>query len=254
MGTATNFDDLVDYKIIDSKEYEAARVALSKEPFEFHACVFSPPLPIDRFVWVSPLGIVGRPFGDEDVLQIVALRLLEGVKKKNSAEQTVTGQPAARPESKPEGSDRTQPVAEGRSISPVAGEEPKLGDAKIGDYIRSGNAAGFLKYRGVHSGVTIYALSADVGSAMPSEDFRLYAKDERSSGPLFSLGLRSREGYRCVVDGDTLRLFVTQGLSREEVSKVPIVVIDLKQLISDHAKQEPEGGAKPQPEAKGRSR
>lgn len=152
------------------------------------------------------------------------------------------------------------------SIFPVAGEEPKLDGAKVGDHVILSNAVGFLKYIGIHSGVAIYALSNDIGSAMPSEDFRLYAKDERSSGSIFSLGMRNREGYRCVVEGDTLRLFVTNGLSREEVSKVPIAVIDLKQLISEYVEQagtrqpatrsesKSEGGDKPNPEAEGRSR
>jgi len=139
------------------------------------------------------------------------------------------------------------------SIFPVAGEELKLDDAKVGDPVRIGHAAGFLKYRGVHSGVTVYALSLDIGSAMPSEDFRLYAKDERSSGAIFSLGMRSREGYRCVVEGDTLRLFVTKGLSREEVSKVPIAVIDLKQLISEYVEQAGTGqpASRPESDSKG---
>ena len=140
------------------------------------------------------------------------------------------------------------------SIFPVAGEELKLDDAKIGDHVRLSDAkSGFLKYRGVHSGVTIYALSANVGSATPSEDFRLYAKDERSSGPLFSLGFRSREGYRCFVEGDTLRLFVTKGLSREEVSQVPIAVIALKQLISEYVEQAGTGqpASRPESDSKG---
>jgi hypothetical protein len=86
IATATNFNDLIDYKIIDSKQYEVARSALSKEPSAFHACVFSPPLPVDRFAWMSPLGIIGHPFRDKDMLQIVALRLLEGAKNNNSVE------------------------------------------------------------------------------------------------------------------------------------------------------------------------
>jgi hypothetical protein len=152
------------------------------------------------------------------------------------------------------------------SIFPVAGEELKLEEAKVGDHVRVGQSAGFLKYRGAHSGVTVYALSLDIGSAMPSEDFRLYVKDERSSGAVFSLGMRSREGYRCVVDGDTLRVFVTKGLSREDVSQAPIAVVHLKQLISEYVEQagagqpatrpvdKPEGSEKPQHEAEGRSR
>ncbi len=136
------------------------------------------------------------------------------------------------------------------SIFSVAGEESKLDDAKLGDHVTIGHAAGFLKYRGIHSGVMVYALSLDIGSAMPSEDFRLYAKDERYSGAIFSLGMRSREGYRCVVEGDTLRIFVTKGLSREAVSKVPIAIIDLKQLISEYVEQAGGGQPATRPESK----
>lgn len=123
------------------------------------------------------------------------------------------------------------------SIFRVAGEEIKLDDAKIGDPVRIGHAAGFLKYRGVHSGVTVYALSLDIGSSMPSEDFRLYVKNEGSSAAIFSLERRDMEGYRCEVEGDILRIFVTKGLDREDISKLPIAVIDLKQLISKYVEQ-----------------
>ena len=151
------------------------------------------------------------------------------------------------------------------SIFRVAGEEIKPDDAKIGDPVRIGHAAGFLKYRGVHSGVTVYALSLDIGSSMPSEDFRLYVKNG-SSAAIFSLGGGSYKGFRCEVEGDILRIFVTKGVDRKDISKLPIAVIDLKQLISQYVEQagagqpatgpesKSEGGDKPQPESKGRSR
>ncbi len=120
------------------------------------------------------------------------------------------------------------------SIYPVAGEESKPDDAKIGDPVTIDHASGFLKYRGIHSGVTVYALSLDIGSAMPSENFNLYAKSKHSSGPIFSLGAGSMKGFRCEVEGDIMRIFVTKGLDRKDISKLPIAVIDLKQLISPY--------------------
>lgn len=115
IATATNSDDLVEYVIISPEAYEVKRAALSKETSEFHSCVFSPPLPIDRFAWVCPIGNIGRPFGDKDLLQSVASRLLEGARKKEPVEQGGAGQYATRPESKSEGSDKPQPESEKRS-------------------------------------------------------------------------------------------------------------------------------------------
>lgn len=120
------------------------------------------------------------------------------------------------------------------SILRVAGEEIEPDNAKIGNPVTMGNVTGFLKYRGVHSGVTVYAISQDMGSSAPSEDFRLYARNENSLEAVFSLGRGRMEGYRCMVEGDTMRIFVTKGLDREDISKVPIAVIDLNQLVSKY--------------------
>jgi len=115
IASATNSDNLVEYEIISPEAFEVTRAALSKEPSEFHSCVFSPPLPVDRFAWVCPLGNIGRPFGDKDLLQDVASRLLKEARKKEPVEQGGAKQPATRRELKSEGSDKPQPEAEGRS-------------------------------------------------------------------------------------------------------------------------------------------
>lgn len=110
---------------------------------------------------------------------------------------------------------------------------------KVGGYVTSSKVvSGFLKYKGVHSGVTIVSLSLDVGSSMPSEDLRFYVYvNSNLSGPILSLPRRGLKGYRCAVEGDILKIFATKGLSRVDVSIVPIAIIDLKQLTSEYANQ-----------------
>ena len=112
VATATNLDNLVDYEIISPEAYELRKATLSKEPSEFNSCVFSPPLPIDRFAWVCPIGNIGRPFGDKDLLQDIASRLLKEARKKESA--SGADQPATAPESKSEGKDKNQPESKVR--------------------------------------------------------------------------------------------------------------------------------------------
>ena len=63
----------------------------------------------------------------------------------------------------------TLPVLSDQTNAPV--------DLKINTFVKLPgvveSARGFLKYTGTHNGITVCALSMDIGSAIPSEDFRL---------------------------------------------------------------------------------
>ena len=85
LATATNLDDLVVYKIIDQKEYASLRATLAQEPSSYHACLFIPSVPLDRFVWISPLGKIGNPFGEGDLLRIVASRLVDDAEQQKQS-------------------------------------------------------------------------------------------------------------------------------------------------------------------------
>jgi hypothetical protein len=119
--------------------------------------------------------------------------------------------------------------------------QTKMGDLRIGAYVKFPDAEGFLKYTGQHLGLTFYALSDDIGSAVPSEDFRLYARNGDSYRLLLSLPRLQRKGYRCVGEGDTLRVYVTGMYDPATQDGDPVLVVDLSRLAKAYA--EPDGAA-----------
>ena len=118
-------------------------------------------------------------------------------------------------------------------------EESKIqSTVKVGDYVQLPDAAGFVQYRGEHSGVPIYALSLDIGSAVPSGDFRLYARRDNDFKLIFSLPMLSHKGYRCINMGDTLSVHVITGYEEKpSPSAAPVVVINLSQLVAAYRNQ-----------------
>ncbi len=70
------------------------------------------------------------------------------------------------------------------------------------------SASGFLKFTGQCQSTTFYALSKDIGSAVPSEDLRLYAQTGDNFRLIFSLPMTHRKGFRCQRDSDTLTVYV----------------------------------------------
>ena len=72
--------------------------------------------------------------------------------------------------------------------------------------------SGFVKYLGEHDGVTFCAVSTDIGSAVPSQDFRLFAGVGSSYRLVLSLPMTQCRGYRCTCVGDQLKVFVTTTL------------------------------------------
>lgn len=87
-------------------------------------------------------------------------------------------------------------------------------DLKLGDSvdlpIDGGLAKGFVQYKGEHHGVTFCVLSADIGSAIPSEDFRLYVGTGHSYRLLLSLPMMNGKGFRCACDEDILKVYLTR--------------------------------------------
>ena len=137
---------------------------------------------------------------------------------------------------------------------------------KIGDHVQLPGADGFLRYNGEHAGVRVYALSADIGSADPSEDFRLYATRENGHQLILSLPMLSHRGYRCNAQGETLSVYVvTSYEEKPEANSKPVMVINLSQLVNAYAEKggggkpaavpqlEPSGNKNPNPESKPRS-
>jgi hypothetical protein len=85
---------------------------------------------------------------------------------------------------------------------------------QVGSYVHlSGderNPGGFLRYTGEHGGVRFCALSADIGSAIPSQDLRLYAEVTGRYQLVLSLPMLNLHGYRCTVEADTLNVYLTR--------------------------------------------
>ncbi len=129
------------------------------------------------------------------------------------------------------------------TFSALAGETNSRPVLRVGEYVKLPGAEGFLKYSGEHSGVMVCGLSSDIGSAVPSEDFRLYAKHRNTYRLVLSLPMLTRKGYSCIVRGDSLNVYVTSSYQHNPSTRDgnPVVVIDLQQIVEAHA--EPDGAA-----------
>lgn len=111
-----------------------------------------------------------------------------------------------------------------------AKDQPTL---RIGAYVELPGARGFLRYSGEHSGVRICALSFDIGSAVPSGDFRLYVMRNNRHELMLSLPMLSRKGYSCSVQGDILSVHVvTSYEEKPEANNKPVVVINLSHFVN----------------------
>jgi len=113
-------------------------------------------------------------------------------------------------------------------------DSKSINSLQMNDYVRFNGVHGFLRYAGLHSGIEVYALSEDFGSAVPSQDFRLYIKQGDAYRNIISLPMLLRKGYRCVVQKDRMSVYVTQTLAEARRSvheESPLIVIDLKKII-----------------------
>jgi hypothetical protein len=122
------------------------------------------------------------------------------------------------------------------TLATFAGETNEQPAHRIGDYVELPGAQGFLQYSGEHSGVKVYALSADIGSAVPSGDLRLYTRQGNDFRLVFSLPMLSRKGYHCIRKGDTLCVHVVSKYGESpDTNSTPLLVIDLPQLVKTYA-------------------
>jgi hypothetical protein len=102
--------EYISYGIVrDTKSEEDAEELRKQDGWIF----ISPGIEVDGFSWSMGLHTLGRRFGQEDILTKTFERFNK--KRIQQAEQAGTGQPATRPESKSESSQKPQPEAEGRS-------------------------------------------------------------------------------------------------------------------------------------------
>lgn len=111
---------------------------------------------------------------------------------------------------------------------------------QVGSYVHlSGderNPGGFLRYTGEHGGVRFCALSADIGSAIPSQDLRLYAEVSGGFLPVLSLPMLNGQGYRCTAEADRLNVYLTRAWDETMPPKAEdlILTINLRQLVLAH--------------------
>jgi len=111
---------------------------------------------------------------------------------------------------------------------------------KVGQYISlpsdQQGAGGFLQYTGQHAGITFCALSLDIGSAMPSEDLRLYAQVDGKYSLVLSLPMLTRKGYRCTREADTLNVYLTRTYKEDkaEQNRDLLLTLNLPQLVKAH--------------------
>ena len=111
----------------------------------------------------------------------------------------------------------------------------------MGAYVKLPGAQGFQQYTGEYAGVRLCALSSDIGSAVPSQDFRLYSCSTNACHLLRSLPMLTGQGYRCTLQGDTLSVYVVSKYDEIPTNNsTPVMVIDLPKAAE--AAAEPNGG------------
>lgn len=100
-------------------------------------------------------------------------------------------------------------------------------------------AKGFLEYKGQHQGIIFCALIVDSGSAIPSGDFRLYAKVKGLYRKVLSLPMLTRKGYRCTCEADTLKVYLTRTYKKNKKpnDKDLLLTINLTKLVEAHTEQ-----------------
>jgi len=119
-------------------------------------------------------------------------------------------------------------------LLPLPATADDLKGARIGEHVTiqtyGGPAHGFLMYVGVHGGVTFRALSGDIGSASPSEDFGLYASRGDKYEKLVSFPFQKYQGFKCVAEGSVMKVYLIKKYDDGEDPKNLILSIDLAQL------------------------
>jgi len=120
----------------------------------------------------------------------------------------------------------------------------------IGSYVTlAPGQAGFLKYFGKHKGITVYGLSHDIGSAVPCEDFCLYARIKDKYISILSLPMAEQRGFRCICTEDRLNIYMTKTLEEnldfafKPKDEELFLSVDLLKLLQKYA----EPGAPEQP-------
>ncbi len=122
---------------------------------------------------------------------------------------------------------------------------------RVGTYVNlPGNEQGFLQYKGKHNGIVFYALSTDIGSAVPSGDLRLYAKIDGTYRKILSLPMLSYKGYCCTCEADTLKVYLTRTYERVEKpnDKDLLLTINLANFVEAFTKQKKVSNSSPKPD------
>ena len=112
---------------------------------------------------------------------------------------------------------------------------PQSNEIKVGNYIslEDSGIQGFVQYIDQMEGYELIALSTDIGSAVPSNDHRLYVKLNDRYKKVLSIPLLSRKGFLCIKQNDTLQVFVITSYNTKQPPEdaTPVLEINLKQLL-----------------------
>ena len=123
-------------------------------------------------------------------------------------------------------------------VSPVAAKHPAI-HPTVNGVVRTDLGAlspkdtGFVKYIGNLGDYEVIALSANIGSATPTEDLRIYLKKGDMYHKVASFPMRERKGYICFRHKDSLQIFTTTSYGQKQPQKgvKPEATVNLKQLI-----------------------
>jgi len=97
------------------------------------------------------------------------------------------------------------------------------------------NAGGFLLYNGMHHDRRVIVLASDIGSAVPSQDMRIYVQTGDFYRLVLSIPTAEHRGFHCMAAGDMLKVSWTKSYKKTgSSSEAPqfFMTIDIGELLA----------------------
>jgi len=108
---------------------------------------------------------------------------------------------------------------------------PRLDSYQTVSVGSSRKEGGFLQYIGHHGAHEIIVLSHDTGSAVPTEDLRIYMREGTEYRLLMQIPMLLYHGFRCSASGNMLSIVLVKTYSKTDDGK-KCITIDLDSLVN----------------------
>lgn len=98
-----------------------------------------------------------------------------------------------------------------------------------------GQRSGFLKYEGKHFNEKLIILSHDIGSAIPTQELRIYkSSDNIKYTEIFNIPFQKHRGFLCKTKNDKLEIYILDNFKVDDPKL--FITIDLKLLLIEESK------------------